>query len=272
MKKISLLFVFLFGASALHAQQNNEAILKSLKVTEIKKYQVVHAFSSRADTCLTERTLLNENGQSTYEMRNYNCSGYTKIDETFRFYKNKKAVKEVLIVNEDSTAIYELAYSKKSILPSTSIVIDLKNADTTRTYFTYHSPRRSHRVDSTKIQVVNRDSTLVYYSQNTYDKKDNLLATRTTNGKGELVEENTSEWDTHGNVTSASSAAYGDRPVFEQSFFKYDQTGRVVETTNSHNRQNKFFYQDNGLLGNILSYNAQGALEIEYIYHYMLEE
>ncbi len=269
MKKINILIVFLFGAILLHAQQNKEDILKSLKVSEIKKFQVIHAFTSRADTCLTEQTILDENGKIIYEMRDYNCSGYRKIDETYKFYKNTNVVKEVLLVNGDSIAIYLWDYSKKDKLPQISTVIDLKNADTTHTKYTYYTPRRSNRIDSMKIDVVNRGSTIVYYSQNTYDKKDNLLSTRTTNDKGDLLEESTSEWDEQGNVTSTSSSAYGDRPVFEQTFLKYDEEGLLVETNNSHNRQNKFFYMENGLLRNMESYNAQGALEIEYIYNYI---
>lgn len=268
MKKISVLIAAVIVAIGAFAQENDTSLLRTQKVCEVKKYQLIHAFVGRSDTCLMEHHLLNEQALKTYEMKDYSCSGYKQKDETFSSYEGRQKTNQLLRINGDSVAIYSFEYERKSEVPSVSIMQDLARGTTTRTEFIYYKKKRSGLLDSASILVVAGDSIEKYMRKNTYDKKENLILITTQDEVGGTIAESVNEWAKNGQRISATNASFGEKTVFEQTFFTYDQYGRVVETNDTHNRQNIYLYTDSGLLKTILSYNAKGELEVEYIYTY----
>ncbi len=273
MKKIVLVFLATFIAISSFAQENDTTLLRSAKVAEVTKYQLIHAFVGRQqDTCILEHVKYNEQGLPVYILKDYGCSGYVQKDETIAEYDGRKKIKELFIRNRDTLAIYYYTYHKKYEEPLTRSVVLLATGDTTHTDYTYYRKKRSHLIDSTRASVRTEDGVKYYISKNTYDKKKKLLKTVTTNSDGATLAETTMEYDAQGNMESLTNASFVPKTIFEQTFFKYDQNGNVVETNNTHNRQNLFFYTEEGLVKNMMGYNAKGELEIEYIYKYTFRE
>lgn len=273
MKKITLLLFAVFTVLGAVAQENDTTLLRKSKVLEVKKYQLIHAFVGRKqDTCLQEHHIYNKNGMPTYVLSDYGCSGYVQRDEKVMIYQGRKKTKELFLQNGDSLAKYEYRYNTKSELPINRTVTILATGDTTRADYTYYKRKRSKLVDSTRVLVTSTEAVESYFSKNTYDKKNNLLVTITQDSEGATLAETTYEWDKDGKILSVTNASFVPKVIFEQIFFKYDQNGKVVETNDTHNRQNIYRYTEQGLLKSMMSYNAKGELEVEYIYKYIFRK
>ena len=65
---------------------------------------------------------------------------------------------------------------------------------------------------------------------------------------------------------------YGEKPNFKQIYYEYDQKDRVLSTIDSQNRKQLFFYNENGLLNNVYTYNGNGDLEVEFLFKYTYHE
>ena len=268
MKKGIALFIGLVTFVGAIAQQNDTALLRSLKVSQVKKYQRIHAFVGNIDTCLMEYRKLNSYGLDVFFLRDLGCSGYKQRDIVRARYVGRNMVSQTLERNNEMLVSYAFAYDKKQkeLVRKTEVI--LANADSVVTEYTYYKKRRAKTVDSTRMTLTNKEGSKTYVSKNRYDKKRRLLSVITVDGNGKTLAETSTVWGTDGNIKSSINSSFGEKITFVQTFFKYDQKGRVVETNDTHSRQNIYLYTDTGLLSNVLGYNAKGELEIEFMYEY----
>ena len=105
-----------------------------------------------------------------------------------------------------------------------------------------------------------------------YDKRKNLVQEYTTDESGTPLSMVSYERLSDGKMKSKAITIYGDNPSFKQIYYEYDQNGRVFSTVDSQNRKQIFFYKKNGLLNNVLTYNGNGALEVEFLFNYTYHE
>lgn len=272
MKKTIVLTMLLLSVVGALAQENDTALLRQLKVSEVKKYQVIHTFTRKGDTCLADHYKLNAHGLETFSMKDFSCSGYTRKDEQYTTYRGRQKATQWYLQNGDTLAAYYYEYNGKSELPKVKEVVLLSTGDTTRTDYTYYPRKKTDLLDSTRIFVSNREGIRTFVNKNQYDKKNNLLVSVTEDSKGTPLAETTNKWDANGTRSSIINASFGEKVVFEQTFFKYDEAGRVIETTDTHNRQNLYTYTEDGLLNSMVSYNAKGEFELEFLYRYQFAE
>lgn len=268
MKKVVALFIGLLAFVGAIAQQNDTALLRSLNVSEVKKYQRIHAFVGNIDTCLTEHHKLNSYGLDVFFLRDLGCSGYKQRDIVRARYVGRNMVSQTLERNNEMLVLYAFAYGKKQKQLARKTEVILTNLDTIHTEYTYYKKRRAKTLDSTRLTLINKEGSKTYVTKNTYDKKKRLLSVITVDGDGKTLAETSHTWGTDGNIKSTTNSSFGEKITFVQTFFMHDQNGRVVETNDTHSRQNIYLYTDMGLLSNVLGYNAKGELEIEFMYEY----
>jgi hypothetical protein len=252
MKKIVVLCIGLLAFAAANAQQNDTALLRSLNVSEVKKYQCIHAFVGNIDTCLVEYQKLNTYGLNLFFLQDV----------------GRRMEGQSLERNNKMLVLYAFKYGKEQKQLARKTEVILSNLDTIQTEYTYYKKRRAKILDSTRLTLTNKKGSKTYVTKNTYDKKKRLLSVITVNSAGETLSETSHTWGTDGNIKSTINSSFGENISFVQTFFKYDQNDRVVETNDTHSRRNIYSYTDSGLLRNMLGYNAKGELEIEFIYKY----
>jgi hypothetical protein len=268
MKKIVVLCIGLLAFAAANAQQNDTALLRSLNVSEVKKYQCIHAFVGNIDTCLVEYQKLNTYGLNLFFLQYLGCSGYKQRDIVRATYVGRRMEGQSLERNNKMLVLYAFKYGKEQKQLARKTEVILSNLDTIQTEYTYYKKRRAKILDSTRLTLTNKKGSKTYVTKNTYDKKKRLLSVITVNSAGETLSETSHTWGTDGNIKSTINSSFGENISFVQTFFKYDQNDRVVETNDTHSRRNIYSYTDSGLLRNMLGYNAKGELEIEFIYKY----
>lgn len=268
MKSIVLIIFAAFAAIGASAQENDTSLLRKLGVSEVKQYQLIHAFVGKNDTCLMMHLKLNEHALDTYSMKNYGCSGYEHKDIMVSTYNGRQKMTQVFSRNGTSLVSNLFEYENESELPSVKKATLLSTGDTTQTKYVYHPRKKSNLLDSTRVFVSDKLGTKSYLNRNKYDKKDNLITSVTSDENGESMAETTLDWNKDGQKVSVINASFGEKIVFEQTFFKYEND-RVVETTDTHNRRNVYLYREDGLLKGMHGYNAKGEFEIEFLYDYV---
>ncbi|MDB4173337.1 hypothetical protein N9811_00850 [Bacteroidia bacterium] len=249
------------------AQQNDTALLRSLKVQEVKKYQYVHAFDAKQDTCLLEHIKLNTKAQETYKFTNHACMGYPHSNKVLSTYENDRLVSQSMLSNDKEVFKNRFEYGNGPT-PVKQTTLLLETNDTIVTAFEHFYHKRSTREDSTITTRIGPNGTETYVTYFAYDKKKKLLAIRSVDSLGKRVDEVTNTYNAQGKLESTAHTTFGQKPTFINTFFMYDQADRVVQTSNTKNRQYVYLYKDNGLLNNVLGYNAKGDLEVETIYNY----
>jgi len=262
---VGMAILFFVGA---FAQQNDTMLLRKLKVTEIEKFQRVHALLGTNDTCLMEYKKLNKYGLDTFLFTDFGCSGYKQKNVVRSQYNERKVIRQFFEQNGKKYGEVTYKYNGKTDVLSSKTAIEATSGKETVTTYTYYKKKRAKLVDSTRITVKNEETTNIFLTRNTYDKKKRLVSSTTEDGTGQKIQETVNIRGADGKIESTANATFMEKPTFVQTFYKYDQEGRVVETNDTHNRQNIFLYTTDGLLSNIMGYNAKGELEVEFIYKY----
>ena len=105
-----------------------------------------------------------------------------------------------------------------------------------------------------------------------YDVNGNLSQLYVIDEMGKPIQMMFYEFDKESKMKSAGFTTYGEKPTFSQTYFSYNQFGQLANTINTVNQKQEYFYHDNGLISNVLSYNPKGVLEIEFIFEYILQK
>ncbi len=250
-----------------YAQDNDSATLRKNVVAEVMKMQFVHAFAGETDSCLMDHIKVDNRGRVTYHKVDMMCMGYESQEETFFFYKGDKLVSLSSIRDNENflTSDYEYSDGKEP----TAIRSFLFQTNDSMIVLNQYFRNRKHRMDSSYSSVSQPDGTVIKSrSYARYNKKKELVQLYTLNSDGTPREMVSNEVDDDGKVKSIAFTSYGDNPSFSQTFYEYNQDGKIANTLNTVNQKQEYFYNENGLLSNVLSYNPKGALEIEYIYKY----
>lgn len=267
MKKITLIVLCFLSIGAL-AQDNDTSLLRTLKVSEVKKKLFVHAFINNKDSCLYTHRKFNEAGKLVYEKTDMECMGWNSYEEMFFEYDNDNVSK--ININRDglpfNTSLYSFHTKGKS--PDEIKVLFHQTNDSMLISNTYFITKKD-KLDSTFTTTINQDgSTELKKTIARYDKKGNLVQLFVVNDSEIPLEMVNYEVDEDGVVNSVAFTTYGEKPDFTQVFYSYDQKGRVSSSYNTINQKSEYFYLDNGLISNILNYNPKGELEAEYIFSY----
>ena len=251
------------------AQENDTSALGRNNVAVVKKMQFVHAFINNKDTCLYNLKKYDKDTRLIYGKVDMNCVGMQTLKETILKY-DKTGLNHIISRQDDldfskSTYIYDTATGKD---PEKIKVFFFQTNDSMSINTTYYK-NDTGRLDSSETLVTMQDGSQ-RYTQNVarYNEQGGLVQLATADAKGELIEMASYELDEEKRLLSAAFATYGENPYFVQTYYQYNQRGQIANTVNTVNQKQEYFYYDNGLLNNILSYNPKGVLEIEYIFLY----
>jgi 5-hydroxyisourate hydrolase-like protein (transthyretin family) len=251
------------------AQENDTSALGKNNVAVVKKMQFVHAFINNKDTCLYDLKKYDKDTRLIYGKVDMNCVGMQTLEETILKY-DKSGLDHIISRQDDldfskSTYIYDTAKGKD---PEKIKVFFFQTNDSMSINTTYYK-NDTGRLDSSETLVTMQDGSQ-RYTQNVarYNEQGGLVQLATADAKGELIEMASYELDEEKRLLSAAFATYGENPYFGQTYYQYNQRGQIANTVNTVNQKQEYFYYDNGLLNNILSYNPKGVLEIEYIFLY----
>lgn len=269
MKYIGIILLIIISLSTL-GQNNDELLLSKNKVKEVKKVQKIHAFELEAKLCEIESKMLNEDGQIVYSKMDLNCIGWTSKEERFLTYKKGKVLTSKIKRDGEDFEISTFRYGKgkepveiRTFFYQTNDSMLVSNK-----YF-----RKKGKIDSTYITTVLQDGS-IYKTKSIarYNGDNKLVQLYSVNESGEATEMLSNEIDENGVLKSVAFTTYGERESFTQTFFEYNRDGAIDNTINTVNQRQEYFYLDNGLIKNVLSYNPKGELEIEYIFEYSYYE
>jgi hypothetical protein len=250
------------------AQENDLAVLEKNNVAVVKKMQFVHAFVNNKDTCLYDLKKYDKRTRLIYGKVNMRCLGMTTFEETLLSY-DKIGLKHIISRRDN------LDFSKSSYIydstgkdPEKIMVFFFQTNDSMSINTTYYK-NDTGRLDSSETLVTMQDGSQ-HYTQNMarYNEQGGLVQLFTVDAKGVPLEMASYELDKDKTLLSAAFTTYGEKPYFVQTYYQYNQKGQIANTMNTVNQKQEYFYSENGLLNNILSYNPKGVLEIEYIFRY----
>ena len=126
-----------------------------------------------------------------------------------------------------------------------------------------------NRLDSTvALRINNHGNKNILRTIYRYDVNNYLVQQISSDQKGEPIDMISYERLEDGKMKSIAFTTYGEKPSFKQVYYSYDQKGRIASTLDTQNRKQLYFYMKNGLLNNVLTYNGNGALEVEFLYNY----
>lgn len=254
------------------SQDNDSSLLRINKVKEVRKKFYVHAFMKETDTCVMNLRKFDERGRIVSDLTDLNCMGWDIKEEAKMEYENNVLTSLSISRNGEpfNTSLYTYQQGKKE--PETIKVLFHQTNDSMVTENNYYYGKYD-KPDSTFITQTERDgniSTSKVIAR--YNDAGEVVQLYTLDMSGEPLEMVTYELDDKGKVQSVAHTIYGEKPKFTQTFFSYDQNGRVVSTNNTTNQKQEFFYLPNGLISNIYNYNPEGKLETEYIFEYSFFE
>ena len=260
--------ILLFSFAHTQAQDNDTSVLRANKVAEVQKYQFVHAFIDNKDSCLLDIKRYDTLTRIIYHKVDMKCMGYNSNEETIYEYGeygfNKIKGRRDGEDFTESTYYFEKGekdpVSIHTFFLQTNDSITMKN-----TYFR----NKTGLLDSSITVSVLQDGTRAYSrSVARYNEDDKLIQLVNADENGQLTQMSSYEVGPSGLLLSSSFATYGEKPHFVQTYYSYNQKGQISNSVNTVNQKQEFFYDDNGLLTNILSYDPKGKLEVEYIYKY----
>jgi hypothetical protein len=209
----------------------------------------------------------------TYERTNLMCLGYNTYEEVKINYEEGKVAS--LEVKRDGVDFNKTTneYGTKVETPEYSNIFFYQTNDSITTRSEYFTTKKGKLDSSYTTQVMQDGSVKNTVSIARYDKKGNLVQLVTIDKDRNLPTEQASyEVDKEGVILSAGFQTYGEKAEFIQYYYTYYPNGKMESSVNSFNQRQEFFYHENGLLKNILSYNTKAELESEYIFEYSYNE
>lgn len=250
------------------SQDNDTALLRKHRVKEVRKNFFVHAFLKDTDTCLISLRKFDERGRIISDLTNLKCMGWDIKEEARMKYQNNLLQSLVIIRNDEpfNTSFYTYQEGRKE--PTRIKVLFHQTNDSTLTENKYFFGKYA-KPDSTLVTQTEQDGSVIHTKVIArYNEEGEVVQLSTLDSAGNPLEMITYEMGGQGKILSVAHTTYGDKPKFTQTFFDYDQNGRVVSTKNTVNQKQEYFYLPNGLISNIFSYNPEGKLETEYMFDY----
>lgn len=266
MKRFKLIMVAMVLFSAVKAQKNSTAILKKENVKEIEKYIYVHAFSANKDTCLYYHQELDEEMRTTYETIDMRCYGFNDRDEYTYMYKNGGLRKMIHDKMDGPFSITEYVNDTAGQpLQTRSFFFRTNDSSSTNTEYFYGA---GEMPDSSISTFINPEGdTVLTKTIARLNENGDPVQLITVDEDRQMVQQITYEYkDTL--IASVANTTYGERSDFMQTFYEYDQNGRLVITYNTVNQRQEYYYTKSGLISNVMNYNPKGELESEVIFKY----
>lgn len=268
MRKILGLCLGILALGAL-AQQDDTAAMRANNVAVIYMYQYVHAFAGKKDTCLYEITKMNTDAKTIYHSFDYTCSGYkTKTAEEYIYDKKRIAVAKEYRDGEPWSIATYFYKKRKDDQPKRVKVFYYQTNDSAEQSYTYFYSKKN-RLDSTLTNMTLQDGSQIQnWTFAKYNKNNQVMQMYTTDSSYTPLQSVTYELGEEGVVESTSYQTYGEKADFSQIRYTYNADGKLMETNNQAQQRQVYVYDKNGLLTNMLSYNPNNELEVEYIYKY----
>jgi hypothetical protein len=271
MKRQLTLTLFILLSFILKAQQNDTAFLILNKVATVYKHQFVHAFEGNEDTCLLELKKFNKNSDIIFHRTDMGCIGWNNTEERFFTYYNDQL--QALEIRRDNLPYAKSLFEYDDLNDPIKIATHYSETNDTLVSVNEYYRNSKNRMDSTIARRKNNSGEQSQIKNvYRYDKRKNLVQEYTTDESGTPLSMVSYERLSDGKMKSKAITIYGDNPIFKQIYYEYDQNGRVFSTVDSQNRKQLFFYKKNGLLNNVLTYNGNGALEVEFLFNYTYHE
>ena len=272
MNKILLLLFSVLTYGVTLAQENDSIMLRMNNIAEVKKRQFIHAFPNNKDTCLLDHKKLDKQYRLTYQKVDMQCMGWPGYDETFLTYNDKGLTlvrNNMDGVEKNNTSFW---YTKNEEKPIKTVLFLRETMDSIVTNTRYFR-NKTGRLDSFIAVVKNQDgSTTKTTNIARYDENGNLNQLYVIDQKRKPVQMMSFEFDKSAKMKTAGFTTYGEKPTFSQTYFSYNQDGQLANTINTVNQKQEYFYHENGLISNVLSYNPKGVLEIEFMFEYTTQE
>ena len=271
MRRINLIIIGLFIVFATKAQQNDTAVIRKNNVATVEKHQFIHAFEDNQDTCLLEYKEFNTRSQLAFHRIDMHCMGWNNTEERAYAYTDEGLVR--VEIRRDNLLFAKTRYTYNGTTDpaqiSTYYAMENDSVTSNNTYFR----SRKNQLDSTLAYRTKSDgSTESIRTIYRYDKHHHLVQQVTSNQLGELLDMVSYETSKEGKINSVAYTTYGENPSFKQVYYSYDQNGRIASTVDTQNRKQLYFYAPNGLLFNVLTYNGNGILEVEFLFKYTYHE
>ena len=267
MKNNFLFILLIMLTHGVCAQQNDTSLIRLNRVATIEKFQFVHAFEANKDTCLLEFTKFDKDAQILFHSVDLHCIGWNNIEEKWYSYSNNRL--DSFEIRRDNLPFAKSIFKyQNSADPQTTITYFTQEMDTLMSYNTFY--RDDHnRLDSTvALRINNHGNKNILRTIYRYDVNNYLVQQISSDQKGEPIDMISYERLEDGKMKSIAFTTYGEKPSFKQVYYSYDQKGRIASTLDTQNRKQLYFYMKNGLLNNVLTYNGNGALEVEFLYNY----
>jgi hypothetical protein len=272
MNKIILILFSVLSYGITIAQENDSTLLRINKIAEVKKKQFIHAFPNNKDTCLLDHKKLDTQYRLTYQKVDMQCNGWPGYDETFLTYNNKGLILVSNSVDGIENNNTSFRYTKDEEKPIKTVLFLRETMDSIVTNTRYFRNKEG-RLDSFLAVVKNQDGSIMRTTNIArYDENGNLSQLYIIDQKRKPLQMMSYEFDKDSKMKTAGFTSYGEKPTFSQIYFSYNQYGQIANTINTVNQKQEYFYHENGLISNVLSYNPKGVLEIEFIFEYTLRE
>lgn len=254
--------------SWVYAQDNDDAVLSENHVISVQKYLYVHAFQNNEDTCLTQLKKYNKDFKLIYEMNDMSCMGWNNKEENILSYEKGKLQEVEMKRNGQVENKTSYSYNRKQEEPAETITINIESGDTLKVLNTYFKSK-DDRLDSSYVTAIQPDGTKTETKTLAkYNSKNDLIQYTTKDETGSLLETTVYEIDTNSVLQSVSHTTYGDESRYVQVWYEYNDQGRIVNTMNTTEQRQVYFYDSKGLITKVQSYNPKGKLELEFLYVY----
>lgn len=266
MMRYNLIWIALFVSAAAFAQENSTAILKEQKVKEIEKHIFIHAFSMKKDTCLYYHQELDEQMRTRFESVDMSCYGFNDKDE-FSYVYNENGLRKMIHDKRDGPFSITEYINDTAGQPVETRSFFFRTNDSSATFTTFFYGEMEMPDSSISTFINQEGDTIVSKTIARFNENGDPVQLITVDEKREMLQQITYEYkDTL--VASVANTSYGERSDFMQTFYEYDQDGRLVISYNTVNQRQEYYYSKNGLISNIMNYNPKGELESEVIFKY----
>ncbi|PCJ65010.1 MAG: hypothetical protein COA58_12125 [Bacteroidetes bacterium] len=272
MKYLGLIIFSLFSAVLSMAQDNDTAVLSANKVSEVKKFQFVHAFADNKDTCLLDYKKYDTLTRVTYHKVDMRCMGYRNHEETILVY-NDLGIDTIYSRRDDEDfSVSNYSYDESGKEPKGIHTFFYQTNDSMTITNRYYKNDTGRLDSSFTVSVLQDGSKVFSRSEARYNEQGKMIQLISADGDGVPTQVSTYEISKSGFLLSTAFTTYGEKPYFVQTYYEYNQKGQIANSINTVNQKQEFFYDDNGLIINILAYNPKGKLEIEYLFKYQYHE
>jgi hypothetical protein len=267
MKRLNILLLCSLFYTSLLAQDNDSSTLRKLGVASIEKHVYVHAFAGRTDTCLYFYQELDTMTRPSFERVNMQCYGYTQIDEYSYTYEGRELSE--MKVSRDGEPLSKTEYDFEAPgRPRYIKTFFYQSNDSTESFYAYFIAEKEQPDSNTMMVIDQNGDTSWSKTIARFDKLGRVVEVVSIDNKRVPLQEVSYELNDSGKAISVATSMYGERPLFVQDYYQYDENGRLVKSYNSRNQTQIYYYYDNGLISNVMNYNAKGELESELIFKY----